>query len=593
MSVSQLESFDSGSNYNFGDKMIRPAVPRSLFDLSHLVATTIPNDGMVIPLGEPIETVPGDDFDISVDFLLRVLPQVVPLYSRKRVYVYGFFSRYADLCSDFDVMMTKGYTGNVIKALPKMSSLFPDYEGRSDTVRADSILSYLGLPLGANIGALSKVCHSLWFMQLLRIWRDYFINRNYYINDRVILPDDDSRFRLGSDGHLMSATDLGVEFKFVDDWTGYSGFNGDPSTTVTFGGFYHDYPSDRFLSALPFPQRGDAPTLPLDISAFSSIANISPVGSDYEEFGLRSSVTIAPNSPVARWRNVSGSLVPVETSSTAGGNETYLSGKARINFQDGFTVDSGISLNAIRELAIAQTELEKMARTDGSYAQFGLTFFNERSKATRNFTPIYIGGSYRNIVFNEVLQTSAGNDSSESTPLGSYAGHGIAGQEQGYLGHFHADDYGSIMLLACVMPDVYYSQGLSVGWTRSMQSDFYLPERAKLGMIPILNRELYFSGDSSVDGDLFAYQSPWDELRYRPNTVSGKIADPNNESFYPYVTSRYFDSTPNWSRELANASNVSKNYLQAPSEDAYSAQFQINIRAVRPIPYRAVSASII
>ena len=77
--LNSLESFDSGSNYKFGDKMIKTNAPRSLFDLSHLNTLTIPNAGMMVPIAT-WETLPSDDFDINVDALVRVMPQVVPLY---------------------------------------------------------------------------------------------------------------------------------------------------------------------------------------------------------------------------------------------------------------------------------------------------------------------------------------------------------------------------------------------------------------------------------------------------------------------------------------------------------------------------------
>ena len=86
--LNSLESFDSGSNYKFGDKMIKSVTSRSLFDLSHLNTITIPNCGMLVPISL-FETIPNDDMDISIDALLRVMPQVVPLYSRQRLYIYA------------------------------------------------------------------------------------------------------------------------------------------------------------------------------------------------------------------------------------------------------------------------------------------------------------------------------------------------------------------------------------------------------------------------------------------------------------------------------------------------------------------------
>ena len=47
--LNNIEGFDSGSNYKFGDKMIKNKTPRSLFDLSHLSTMTIKNCGYMVP----------------------------------------------------------------------------------------------------------------------------------------------------------------------------------------------------------------------------------------------------------------------------------------------------------------------------------------------------------------------------------------------------------------------------------------------------------------------------------------------------------------------------------------------------------------
>ena len=244
----------------------------------------------------------------------------------------------------------------------------------------------------------------------------------------------------------------------------------------------------------------------------------------------------------------------------------------------GMTLQSTVTLNQLRELSCSQSELERMARTDGSYAEFGLTFFGRKSKNAIDFRPVYIGGTYQQVVFSEVLQTSS---STASSALGAYAGHGICGAD-GNLGHCECDDYGYVMLVASIMPDVYYSQGLDRMWSKSLQSDMYLPKRSKLGMREILNKELYFSGTPATDDDLFAYQSPFDEFRYIPNHIHGNIADSSNLSFFPYTQSRKFTTLPTYSQSFAIANNIRKDFLAAPLEDAYSAQFAVNVRAVRP-----------
>ena len=619
--LNSLEGFDSGSNYKFGDKMDVARPPRSLFDLSHLNTLTINNAGTLIPIGL-WHTLPNDDFDINVDCLLRVMPQVVPLYSRQRLYVYGFYSRYSDLWNNWQVFIDKGYTGNVNKAIPVLhnatggSSANVKY-ANGDTVTADSLFDYIGLPVGASMSALAGAdISALPFMMYLRIYRDYFMNKNEWINDRVMLPDDDSRFRLNDDGHLLSAVDEGktISFEQTDDITL-------ANNNYSFGLLYHDYPDDYFTSALPFTQRGTTPQLnfsvdPSQITALTTGyfnfdtdggARLFTLNKNLSNIPYLNDTTLAqipPNTPFGL--NMSGS-----TPSTAEINRTQAANLAAQNSLtngmhlttnlSGDSIQLGVTLEQIRELAIKQIELEKMARTDGSYKQFGLSFFGEVSKAAYDFRPTYIGGTYKNITFTEVLQTSGSNigttDPSDTSPLGAYSGHGITGISNGRIGHIHCDDYGLIMLIACIMPDVYYSQGLDRVFTDNLETDFYKPERAKLGMQPILNKELFYAGnngnDVGEDNYLWAYQNPYDYLRYIPNKIHGKIADTTNLSFFPYTQSRKFTSLPNWGRAFSEAKAIRKDYLYAANEDAYSAQFSMNIRAVRPIPYKATPAQII
>lgn len=608
-----LEGFDSGSNYKFGDKMNRENNPRSLFDLSHLVSTTIPNAGILIPLTY-FECLPGDDHYISADAILRVMPQVVPLYSRQRLYLYAFYSRYSDLWNNWQVFIDKGYTGNVQKTIPNLvtsKNVFASSSTvvNSATVTPDSLADYLGLPIGSSWKSLFGSSSSdtniagisaLPWMMYLRIYRDYFMNKDEWINDRVILPDDDSRFRLDDDGKLLSAKDQNKSFYFLEV-NGTNTFVNDLnnySTYYTMGLLFHDYPNDYFTSAKPFTQRGSTPTLTKTIDT-------SNLGLDFSESGFSAiNADVSSNNAIYGNTGTSTSISSpfyFKEDVQQGNFETSLKTQLQKGKISGSDIGVSITLEDIRTLAIAQIELENMARTDGSYAQFGLTFFGEVSKAAHDYRPTFIGGTYKNISFTEVLQQSGSTvpttAESGNSPLGAYAGHGITGITKGDIGRIHCDDYGMIMIIGCIMPDIYYSQGLDRILTDSLQSDKYLPDRAKLGMQPIYNKELYYAGNNGSDlGDdnyLWAYQSPYDYLRYIPNKIRGKIADPNNRSFRGYTQSRIFSNLVNWGRDFSEAKNVRKDYLFAPSEDAYTAQFSFNIRTVRELPYRAIPAQII
>ena len=275
--LNSVEGLDTGSNYKFGDKMLRTKLPRSLFDLSHLNTLTIPNAGMLVPISL-WETLPQDDFDINVDCLLRVMPQVVPLYSRQRLFIYGFYSRYSDLWNNWQVFKDKGYTGLDNHTIPilqenlqnnKSNINYDSNDVNTQKVNPNDLFDYMGLPIGldftkafrSDIPGKCAFISSLPFMMYLRIYRDYFMNKNHWINDRVMLPDDDSRFRISDDGVLLSARDNSKHFYFCNTYQNSGKFDlvinsGD----YYFSGAMHDYPDDYFVSALPFPQRGNALT---------------------------------------------------------------------------------------------------------------------------------------------------------------------------------------------------------------------------------------------------------------------------------------------------------------------------------------------
>lgn len=639
--IKQLESFDSGSNYNFQDKMLDKSVPRSMFDLSHRRIGTMPENGVIMPVGL-IPTIPNDSFEISADILLRALPTVIPLESRQRLYMYAFYSRLGDLWNNFETYMKKGYSGNVVKRIPTLANgkntLIPSETNTliraraettrnttwedQDTIQATSMGESMGLPHGYAVethsidgnsitGLQNKAKYTkfveddnnpyaepisaLPFMMLLRIWRDYFTNKNYWINDRVILPDDDQEFRLNDEGELISAKNnsktivFDIHSKERDIQIGSVSAIG--SGDYYYMGLpYHEWPKDYFTSALPFMQRGDTPTLEKDIS-FENLNARLKLFKNTTELGELGVYTPAPINGVSV--SNSNNYTPTGAFSLPSGMTSFTGGEyLGINKLGTGTFKLQITMNELRKLAIEQSELEAMARTDGSYAEFGLTFFNKVSKNALDHKPVYLGGLYKEIRYTEVVQTSE----SGNTPMGSYTGHSTSSMN-GSLGRIDCDDYGYIMILACIMPDVIYSENLERHWTDLLQSQMYLPPRAKLGMTNIYKKEVRFNyaqteAAQTENNDLFAYQNIFDWMRYKPNEIHGEIANGWNNSYFPYTQSRIIAATPTWGREFGLASKMRNDYLVAPEETPFTYDLGLHVRAVRPIPYRPIPANL-
>lgn len=105
--MSRLDSFmDSGSNYNFKDKLMPPNQRVSQFDLSYINNFTA-KQGEIIPCWFSYYY-PNDDIGLTIDNLLRVVNvPVVPLMSRMRVFFHMFKIDYSQMWDIWDTFMKK------------------------------------------------------------------------------------------------------------------------------------------------------------------------------------------------------------------------------------------------------------------------------------------------------------------------------------------------------------------------------------------------------------------------------------------------------------------------------------------------------
>lgn len=596
---------DSGSNYQFYDKNINTPVKRSVFDLSYLNTVTA-DAGQLIPVWWQL-ALPNSDYEISLDALIRVVnPPVVPLMSRQRVFFHTYFCSMSQLWSYWQTFISKGHSGKVALSLPILKFPFNGAIAGQPVFSRGSLLDYLGLGyISVDSGYIEVPLLKL--MMYLQVYRDYYLNQNLESDSKMWFPDDESKFRLDSVSYDFNAGTSDV-------WS-----NGKPGSQ---GGYdelfrlrYRNWVDDYFTSALPWPMRGTPPSIELTAALPSTYQlNWTPSGGapiplklsmfgpasdgDYstlayalttspQNVNLEKSVT-NPGAGSARNSYLTGFYTGDGTGSfvsSAASPSGPKDGTLSVTLPGGTTISSNLTLDMLRNLNAAQIEMEKLARTNGSYFDFGKTFFDESSRDAQDFRPTYVGGTYQPIVITEVLQQSQSTDSS---PQGFASGHGIS-SGSGYVGRLHTSDYGYFMTIMSIMPDAMYSQGRHRTDMYKTQEDFYLPTRAGLGPQGIYKGELYFSGNSTEDEKLFAYQDRYDELRYRSNEIHGKVADPTNLSFYPYTQARKFDSVPSFNNSFVSTKDtIRKDWLSAPNEVPYLVQVANRVRAVQPMPYKAI-----
>lgn len=607
---------DSGSNYAFYDKELWASVPHSKFDYSYINSMTVETGFSLIPV-MLMEVLPTDSIDLSIEAIIRVNPTVVPLMSRMRVIFHSYFMAMSDLWKDAETFISKGHTRAASPRRPcigdavtiggnSVTNLGDKHHAiaLTDEVSPGSLADYLGIPLGLTYKQLNDLgVSALPFMMYEAIKRYEYTTANFFNDDRGLYPDDPADFRLNSAGAIISS--YNEEQAILDRNCGLGVLR------------YRNWADDYFTSARATPIFGDTPAIsPTTPSEDDSIEPLSLrilKDGQYVSVPLPTPTSLRGGSSLSSLGYYSDSFGPVESAATRYAvtgvtdvtsrelnyhgfdNSDFVSSPDSRLGVDLSSVYSHISitLDMLRELNAAQIELEKMARTDGSYKEFMEALYGKSPSRSRRYNPVYIGGTYQPIVLEDVLQTSS---TDETSPQGNDVGH-MYSASSGRLGHFTSDDFGYIMTVMSIVPDTYYSQGLHRMWLRQTQEDLMFPTRTRLGMQGIMNCEVFATGDVTADTGVWAYQDRGDEYRYHANEVHGRIADWSQASYHPYIQQKHFASLPAFndafvSGDPAYGFRMDESFLlskpESGNDPAFVCQIANRITAVRGIPYKAI-----
>lgn len=613
---------DTGSNYSFGSKLMQPNTQISQFDLSYLNTLSV-DPGQLVPVYFSYYY-PGDQINLNIQNLVRLInTPLVPIMSRFRIFFHMFRVDYSQMWTYWESMMKRGWSGNFEAVLPVVKAPLA-VDGKINPLLArGSLADFLGFNFSdytykSGDEDITVELPAMPFLAYQLIYRWYYTNHNvmsaYAVaqNDREMLaffPDTD---------YDLMIQDLAPTYLTLDGSVVSSSAKN--LAAWKLGELrYRDFAEDYFTSALPWPMRGDIPSMSLsenldsvtsNVFVYDGVDRIPLFASGWANKLGESKVF----STLRRDNSTTESLIGVSLQSTPGTLQYgAIGGVYRTDTgeslgltsipdaQNSFNISSALSypLQAHFVSAVTQSQLkllwtntlisEKLARTDGTYGQFIQTFFGQTPSHWSSHKPIYLGGTFQPLVVSQVLQTAPG----DTGMVGSLGATGISSSD-GHVGSFKADDFGVTMCLMSIMPDTYYSQG----WLREhlyrTQDDFPLPERAQLGMQAITNAEIFYNPrDLSSNDVLFGYQSRMDELRYRQNEIHGKVADPSALSFFPYTQSRFFSAAPTLVPSfLSTKGNIRRDWLSAPDETTFIAQIANRVNAVRQLPYQAPPSAV-
>jgi len=476
--------------------------PRSAFDLSHEVLTT-GDMGKLYPVFCR-EVVPGDVLDIAHTVVIRFNPMTAPLLHPIMLYLHLWYVPYRLLWDEFEDFITGGADGTEAPTFPVSSG----------TISAGTLLDYLGAPLGASMANLPM-------SDMPR--RAYNTIFNEWYRDQT------------------SVTALTVA----------------SNNTIQKRGWDKDY----FTSALPFQQRGTAPSLPVT-STIAADGTFKMVDSG------------ALETPAGLTYAATGDIV------TTAGDE-FSSTRADVEYSSGLDVSSvAFDMADFRLAKQTQIFLERNARAGARYTEFIPAHFgNVGPRDDRLDRPEYVGGLRSPVVVSEVLQTSATDITGGSTPQGNLAGHGIAVASQ-KTAKVRSPEYGLVMGILSVMPKrIYSSQGVERQWIKSTRYDFYLPEFSHLSEQPVYNGELYMQG-AAADANVFGYQERYSEMRSAQSMVTGGM----RSTFDHWHMAEQFSSLPTLGQTFIECTPRDDPAFAVPASDQMLIRVGNHVTAVRPMP---------
>ncbi|UDN67679.1 major capsid protein [robinz microvirus RP_93] len=521
----------------------RAEIPRSSFDRSHGYKTTF-DSGYLVPIFVD-EALPGDTFNLRCTTFARLSTPIKPFMDNLYADVFFFAVPYRLVWTHF-----VNQFGEQNNPADTTSYLVPQFTAHKPAV--GSLSDYMGLPVDGSSPVLAGniTYNSLHHRAYNLIWNQWFRDQNLQNSVTVDMGDG------------------------PDNITNY---------VLLRRGKRHDY----FTSALPWPQKGTAVSIPLGTTAkvITSATEHTTGASPALKMRNTSGTFPSTNAPLGL-----GDAVGSVYSGTSGWTSSG-SGVAPTNLYADLSTATAATINSLRQAFQIQKIYERDARGGTRYTELIQSHFGVTSPDARLQRPEYLGGGSAAINVNPIAQTSSTGLTGATTPLGNL----------GAMGTFHHSGYGFtksftehtlVLGLINVRADLNYQQGMNKMWTRQTRFDFYWPAFAHIGEQAIANSEIYCVGTPAQDSAVFGYQERYAEYRYKPSIVTGQFRSTFATSLDVWHLSQNFGSLPALNATFIVDNPPIARVVAVPTQPQFLLDVYFTFRCARPMPVYGVPGNI-